>query len=141
MQQLSSGTAPGLLDRAFVCEMFLQRLPSNVRMVLASTRPDTSIEELAQIVDKIVEVATPSFSAVTTTPPHITAEMEPLRLEVAHLTNLVKSPTQRHHSPSPNHHRCQSSTDVLCWYLQSFGDSTHNCTEPCSKWGNGMANR
>ena len=70
MQQLLSGTTPGLPDGAFVRELFLQRLPSNVRMVLASARPDTSIDELAQMADKIVEVATPSVSAVTTTPPH-----------------------------------------------------------------------
>ena len=40
MQQLLSGTTPGLPDGAFVRELFLQRLPSNVRMVLASARPD-----------------------------------------------------------------------------------------------------
>ena len=57
---------------AFVRELYLQRLSSNVRMVLASARPDDPIEELAQIADKIVEVATPLVSAVTTTPPHIT---------------------------------------------------------------------
>ena len=38
-------------------ELFLQGLPPNVRMVLAST-PDTgNIEDLAQLVDKFVEVA------------------------------------------------------------------------------------
>ena len=141
MQQLLSGTTPGLPDGAFVRELFLQRLPSNVRMVLASARPDTSIDELAQMADKIVEVATPSVSAVTTTPPHITVEMEQLRSEVAHLTNLVKSLTQRRRSPSPNRHRRQSPTDVLCWYHQRFGDSARNCIEPCSKSGNGTASR
>ena len=43
MQQLLSGTAPGLPNGAFVHELFLQRLPSNVRMVLASAKPDTSM--------------------------------------------------------------------------------------------------
>ena len=48
-------------------------------MVLASTRRDTSVEELAQIADKIMEVATTSVSAVTTTPPQLAAEMKQLR--------------------------------------------------------------
>ena len=104
MQQLLSGTAPGLSNGAFVHKLFLQRLPSNVRMVLASAKPDTSVEELTQKADKIVGVATPSVSAVATTPPHITAEIEQLCLEVGPLTNLVKSLTQCRHSPSPNCH-------------------------------------
>ena len=78
MQQLLGGTAPGLPDSSFIQELFLQRLPSSVRMVLASTRRDTSVEELAQIADKIMEVATPSVSTVTTTPPQLAAEMEQL---------------------------------------------------------------
>ena len=45
LQQLACDT-PGA-DGAFLRELFLQRLPSNVRMVLASTRSDTPINELA----------------------------------------------------------------------------------------------
>ena len=143
MQQLLGGTAPGLPDSSFIRELFLQRLPSSVRMVLASTRRDTSVEELAQIADKIMEVATPSISAVTTTPPQLAAEMEQLRSEVTHLANLVKSLTQPRRSPSPSHRRRQPTTDCddLCWYHQRFGDSAHKCIEPCSKSGNGMASR
>ena len=70
MQQLL-GDTPRLPDEAFVCELFLQRLPPNVRMVLASARQDTSLEELAQMADKIVEVATPSVSAVNNIPSSI----------------------------------------------------------------------
>ena len=121
-------------SRHCICpQIALQSRPCNIRMVFASTRPDTFIEKLAQIADKIVEVATPSVSTVTTTPPHITAVIVQLHLEVVHLTNLVKSHTQRCCSPSSNHHRRQSSTDVLYWYHQCFGDSAHNCIEPCSK--------
>ena len=147
MQQLL-GDTPRLPDEAFVRELFLQRLPSNVRMVLASTRQDTSLEELAQMADKIVEVATPSVSAVnnipSSIPPQIATEMEQLRSEVASLTSLVKSITQHRRSPSPNFRRRQSpsrsSTD-LCWYHQRYGDFARKCIEPCSKSGNAMASR
>ena len=66
MQQLLGDKANNT-DAAFMRELFLQRLPLNVRMVLAST-PDTgNITELAQLVDKVMEVATPSVSGITTT--------------------------------------------------------------------------
>ena len=117
-------------------------------MVLASTRQDTSLEQLAQMADKIVEVATPSVSAVnnipSSIPPQIATEMEQLRSEVASLTSLVKSITQRRRSPSPNFRRQQSpsgsSTD-LCWYHQRYGDFARKCIEPCSKSGNATASR
>ena len=49
-------------------ELFLQRLPPNVRMVLAST-PDTgNITELAQLADKVMEVAAPSVSGINILP-------------------------------------------------------------------------
>ena len=114
------GDTPELSDGAFVCELFLQRLPSNVRMVLASAGRNTSLEELAQMADKIVEVATPSVSAVNVSP-QLATEIDQLRLEVAGLTSLVKSLTQRRRTPSPNRNRREPST-ALCWYHQCYGD-------------------
>ena len=61
MQQLLGDRPP---DEAFVHDLFLQKLPSNVRMVLASVRRDTTLTQLAQMADDIIEVATPSISAV-----------------------------------------------------------------------------
>ena len=55
-------------------------------MVLAST-PDTgNITELAQLADKVVEVATPSVSGITTT-----TELDQLRQEVAELKTMLRS--------------------------------------------------
>lgn len=51
-------------DGTFLRELFLQRLPSNVRMVLASTDGATTLDKLAELADKVVEVATPSISTV-----------------------------------------------------------------------------
>ena len=51
LQQLA-GDTPGA-DGAFLCELFLQCLPSNVRMALALTRSDMPINELAPLADKI----------------------------------------------------------------------------------------
>ena len=89
--------------------------------------------------DKIVEVATPSVSAVNVSP-QLATEIDQLRSEVAGLTSLVKSLTQRRRTPSPNRNRREPSAD-LCWYHQRYGDSARKCKEPCSKSGNGTASR
>ena len=87
MQQLL-GDRPGITDGAFLRELFLQRLPSNVRMVLAST-PDASLEKVAELADKIMEVATPSVSAVAMHA--LMTEVEQLHTEVTWLQRLVAS--------------------------------------------------
>ena len=58
MQQLL-GDKTATLDKSVMRELFLQRLPSQVCMVLEST-PDTStVDELAQLADEVLEVAIP----------------------------------------------------------------------------------
>jgi len=103
-------------------------------MVLASVSHDTNLEELAQMADAIVEVATLSVSAVDGVPHHLTTEIEQLCSEVASLTMLVKFLTQHRRPSSLNPSHQQSSTD-LCWYHQRYGESARKCIEPCSKSG------
>ena len=62
------------MDSSFVCTLFFQRLPANVRMV---PTPDTNdLEALAQLADKIAEVTTPSIALVSTS--QYTDELEQL---------------------------------------------------------------
>lgn len=133
MQQLV-GDTPGLADGALLRELFLQRLPATVRMVLASADSSTSLQDLAQMADKIVEVAVPSVSAFHTPS---TTELDDLRSEVATLRSTLKSLTRRR-SPSPRPQR-QDSQGQLCWYHERFGDAARKCKEPCSKSGKGKA--
>lgn len=58
-------------------------------MVIASTGDSTSLEQLAQLADKIVEVAMPSVSAVTAS--SFMDEMEQLHSQVVSLKRLVQS--------------------------------------------------
>ena len=83
-----------MIDSTFLRELFLQRLPSNVRMVLASTADTVSIENLAELAEKIVEVAAPTVSTIQTS--QLTSEVEQLRSEVTRLLNLVKSLSVKH---------------------------------------------
>ena len=82
-------------------------------MVLASTNTTATLEELAELADKVVEeVVAPTVAATSTSPcPEILAEIEQLRAEVQKLQTSVKQlahqsrgrslSRSRHHSPAP----------------------------------------
>ena len=63
MQQLLGDSVGLKPDSRFLCKLFLQRLPYHVGMVLAAAG-DMSLEALAQLADKVMEVATYTILAV-----------------------------------------------------------------------------
>ncbi|XP_064486643.1 uncharacterized protein LOC135398971 [Ornithodoros turicata] len=67
MRQLL-GDNSATMDDVLLRELFLQRLPQNVQMVLA-TAANMSLDQLATLADAVVEVATPSIAA-TAAPQH-----------------------------------------------------------------------
>ena len=134
MQQLL-GDKAWETDNAFIRELFMQRLPANVRMVLPSTPDMGNLDELAQLADKIMEVAIPSgptIAAVSST----TSELEHLRKKVAELKSLLqglrspKQPSTRC-SPSPN----RQPQEQLCWYHNKYGDNAQKCKPPLQEVG------
>jgi hypothetical protein len=147
MQQLL-GDRPGLVDGSFLQELFLQRLPPSVRMVLASTPSATTLENLAEMADKIMEVATPASAstgpaltvAAATVPPNLSTEVEHLRADVARLEKLIRKMGRARSSSRPSTHQSRHSptptpptpTDTLCWYHKKFGDQARGCRPPCS---------
>lgn len=52
-------------DGTLLREMFLQRLPANVRMILASSGEGKTLEEISQLADRIITAGPPSVSGVT----------------------------------------------------------------------------
>ena len=138
MQQLL-GDQAGTTDATFLQELFLQRLPSNVRMVLASANPSATLQELTELADKVVEVAIPSVAALAQTP--VSSDVKQLRADLARLQASLNAFTREsrsrscrssrsRHSPSPAH---QNPDPTLCWYHQTFRDTAQKCKPPCSK--------
>ena len=137
MQQLLGDKAAST-DSSFLRGLFLQRMPGNIRMVLASTADSISLEELAALADKVMDVAAPSIAAVSTS--QATTEVEQLRAEVTRLKEAVTSLTKgRRSGRSPSPHPSTDST--LCWYHQRFGKDARKCRPPCSWSGNDSASR
>ena len=142
MQQLLGDTADAT---PFLRELFLQRLPANVRMVLASTDSSTELPKLAELADKVMEVATPTIANLSDPAPTAagisSSEVKQLREEVSRLTGLVESlttrsrprspyrPPRRAMSPSPP----RSSHESLCWYHRKYGEDAQKCREPCTR--------
>ena len=77
---------------SFLRELFLQCLPSNIQMVLTSTDASMDLNKLADMADKVIEVATPTVAAISDTRTD-TSEVKQLHEEVAHLADLVASLT------------------------------------------------
>lgn len=150
MRQLWCG---GDADDALLRELFLQRLPNSVRMVLASSGTGIPLDNLAEMADRIMEVSTPAIAAVHAPPMSPASnDLNSLRAEVRQLQELVKSLTfssrdsrrrsptpARRRSPSPAHQPSRDST--LCWYHQRFGDAATKCRPPCRQQLNDQARR
>ena len=154
-----------VLDESIIRQLFLQRLPSNVQMVLASTADKMKLEPLAELADKIMDVAfhqqpavnsmtPPTFSPSTpaftpSTPPAQPSEIELLRREISQLSFQVNAlsscPRSRSRSRTRNRPPTPQSTSQAdsdstsadwCWYHASFGDKAHKCRQPCKFPGN-----
>ncbi|KAJ8043655.1 hypothetical protein HOLleu_10849 [Holothuria leucospilota] len=136
------------LESSILKQLFVQRLPTNVQLILASLSDTVDIESLATIADKIVE-ANPTQTPVTCCCCHSTDTValhelvSKLTLQVQELTTKV-SELSTHHSRgrSRSPRRCShsrsrprsssSSRQALCWYHARHGDNAVKCKPPCN---------
>ena len=149
------------LDSGILRQLFLQRLPANVRLILASASTKTSLEDLAELADRIIEVNVPMISPVSAptesvsacAPQPKTSDNAALREEISNLTKLVtRLQTQvtklaRSNSASRSRSRTRSEQSAtsregepprsheeqLCWYHDKWGDKARYCRAPCDR--------
>ena len=148
MQQLLGDKMGASTDSFFLRELFLQRLPANFRMVLASADVSMDLGKLADMADKVMEVAVPTVKAIPSSTATNSQDVQQLKQEVARLAELVTSLTTllRHRRPS-GHGRTPSPTRTnnppkpveLCWYHAKFGENAKKCKEPCAWEENNIA--
>ena len=53
------------LEDSIFKQLFLQRLPHHVQSILASSRDDMTVNQLSELADRILEVASPSLPSVS----------------------------------------------------------------------------
>ena len=142
MQRLLSDSATDKNNPMFR-ELFLQRLPFNVRMILASTMTTDDLQELADRPDRNMEAAVSAKAVDNVEQPispqesSLHSEVNLLRTDVADLKRLLKTLAgtpqktgSRSHGRTPTVPDSQSS---LCWYHYRFGDAAQKCKSPCAK--------
>ncbi|KAM7299914.1 hypothetical protein ISCGN_020478 [Ixodes scapularis] len=164
LQQLL-GDSPTTFDPSLLRQLFLQRLPATVRMVLAPTT-NITIEALAQLADRVVEVASPAISTVATDSlavnrsqqensntrkPLVTDVIEDVRMQINQLTTQVAALMTAAPSRSRQRSRSRSSQfsrspprpgsppPGICWYHWKFGNKAQKCRAPCTASENGQA--
>ena len=75
--------------------------PIPVRMVLAYADDSVSLAQLAQLADKILELAVPSSVASVETPSSLASDVEQLRAQVSELQETIKNLRSPSHPPRP----------------------------------------
>ncbi|XP_037557610.2 uncharacterized protein LOC119434541 [Dermacentor silvarum] len=161
MRQLLGDNARSI-DDTLLRELFLQRLPANVQMVLAtaSTMDRTGLAVLA---DKVMEIATPTIAATTPSPGDITTALQTLSCSSAVQSSLdslcervplssttlrraplwaaelkrrrTSSRRPRSSSKSRRTGTCNETsptTSGVCYCHHRFGNDARNCRRPCA---------
>ena len=131
MQQLL-GERVGAMDGAILKELFMQRLPTNVMMVLASASERTPLKELATMADKILEVAMASIATVSA-PSRATSELEQLRTENTSLQEQI-SPCRKQQGLDGVDRAVKTEANPVLLHKQSAGITADSVT----KLGSGL---
>ena len=146
-----------VLEDGIFRQLFLKCLPKNIQLILASTPPTVSLEDLSLLADKILEVA--SFvcccSSSTYRPPpptmhdhnqqiaalqgqinELTAQLQALstQLDARDQPRFRGRSRSRSHFSRPSLSLSPSRTRLspYCWYHERFGTATHKCNPPCT---------
>ena len=151
--QLLLGEKAKMIDSSLLRELFLQRLPANVQMILASADSMT-LDKLAEMADRVMDVATPTISSVRASSEdgdfrRIIREEVAAALRTQGRSRPRNSSRNgggrnrsrrrsgsRGHSPA----NTQGNSDGVCWYHQRFGENARKCRPPCTS-GNDRASR
>lgn len=137
-----AGTSP--IQDNLLRQLWLRRLPVHVQGILA-VQADVPLEKLAELADKIAEVApapVPVVAAVAAPPAPDFAGLERQLADLrAQLATLLKDTRARSQSRSrPSRPRASEPTpsaptptepDDTCWYHNKWGANATKCRAPC----------
>lgn len=136
---------------AILRELFLQKLPEGMRMILAAA-DDMSLDRLAILADRTADYSAPAVRAVTTPASQswetaaakIESKIEQLAAAIAAFGPAQDRPDRSRprsssRGRSPSRRTTNSGGRSICWYHRTFGDQARRCTHPCSWTGNAEA--
>ncbi|GBN24063.1 hypothetical protein AVEN_27886-1 [Araneus ventricosus] len=134
--------APTKMEADILQSFWLQRWASSLQQILSVCK--ASLDELAQIADKIHEVSgcNLTVSRVETKPDQV--ELDAIKAQLHDLRNMVKKlyvseyshgrikPRRRLLTPSSRTASKIIEPKRLCWYHNRFGYKTSKCVKPCA---------
>lgn len=127
MQELGSGLN---INESVLRVLFVQRMPERVKPIL-SICEGNSLDQLAQMADKMVEISSPSVASTSTVSGF---GLDDLKEQIAALTAEVRRlKTSGARSRSSSRVRQGAApAETICWYHRKYGRNAHQCREPCA---------
>ena len=140
-----------VLEDSILRQLFVQRMPTNVQQILASSSSSLTITQVAELADRILAVASPTYVHALSAPTSNATSIQRLQEEVQRLTSQVNSLSlqlrersrSRNRSTSANRSKKNSSRSNSpappsndngeCWYHQNYGDNARRCRPPCRR--------
>lgn len=128
----------------FLRTIWSSRLPNSTQTIIASQR-SVSLQELADLADRIHDVVPPSSQIASTSLTTPTA-METMSRQISELSRQMTALTQkvdrrsRSRTPKRNFRRSRSKSRrsnshhkkfPTCWYHYKFGAKAEKCIKPC----------
>lgn len=123
-------------DDSIIRQLWMRRLPTQVQAILAA-QEDLSLQKLAELADKIIEVTIPSSSkvyAVNSEPnedPSIKDLLIQLNKHFMDYTALQTRGRVRNRPASRTNSRSGTPVTKRCWYHKKYGTNATKCTKPC----------
>ncbi|CAH8291790.1 unnamed protein product [Schistosoma rodhaini] len=136
------------LDEALLKQMWLQRLPYNVRQILSISGVSVSLDDLADMADKMIEIYPDSrgVSAIQSSNREnmsdalniqqqitlLTQQLASLQATVSTIHSRPPRSTSRRKPVSRHRLRSPKRAAGICWYHSNYGEKARCCTKPCN---------
>lgn len=142
LRHLRSLAGSSTLQDNLLRQLWLRRLPPHTQAIL-TTQLELSLDKLAELADKIIEVAQPPVpmsAAVNSTPPDsgntLLDALRSLSDQIAELSANFGRNNRSHSHPrsrSMSRHRMEETkSERICWYHTKFGKNATKCIPPCA---------
>ncbi|CAN7943385.1 unnamed protein product, partial [Ixodes hexagonus] len=133
------GERANAIDDVLLRELFLQRLPPNVQMVLAAAAP-LNLAELAGFADAVMETHNTPPACIE----QLCQRLDQAILAATNRRDYNRSPSRRRRSTSrrpDNDTSRRGQSTGLCYYHRRFGPDSRRCQRPCTWSENRPADR
>lgn len=128
LRHLRSLAGTAFSEDNIIRQLWLRRLPQQAQAILAA-QADLNLEKVAELADKIVELA-PSLAVCSTS----TLSLDSLARQVELVSHQVAALSRQQRRPSRDSSTSSSRSTgrfKRCWYHRKWGKKAAKCVSPC----------